>query len=48
MLTLPSAILPVLIPFATLFHTPTWRKAQILLVGAVLSRAYARWPRLYG
>ena len=37
MLTLPEAILPVLIPFATLFRSPTWRKAQILLVGAVLA-----------
>ena len=37
MLTLPEAILPVLIPFATLFRNPTWRKAQILLVGAVLA-----------
>ena len=37
MLTLPEAILPVLIPFATLFRSPTWRKAQVLLVGAVLA-----------
>ena len=37
MLTLPDGILPVLNPFATLFRTPTWRKAQILLVGAVLA-----------
>ena len=37
MLTLPSAILPVLIPFATLFRAPTWQKAQVLLVGAILS-----------
>ena len=37
MLTLPEAILPVLIPFATLFRGPTWRKAQVLLVGAVLA-----------
>ena len=37
MLTLPKAILPVLIPFATLFRSPTWRKAQVLLVGAVLA-----------
>ena len=37
MLTLPDAILPVLIPFATLFRNPTWQKAQILLVGAILS-----------
>ena len=32
-----KAILPVLNPFATLFRTPTWRKAQVLLVGAVLA-----------
>ena len=37
MLTLPEAILPVLIPFATLFRSPTWRKAQVLLVGAILA-----------
>ena len=37
MLTLPSAILPVLIPFATMFRNPTWQKAQVLLVGAILS-----------
>ena len=37
MLTLPDAILPVLIPFATLFRSPTWQKAQVLLVGAILS-----------
>ena len=37
MLTLPDAILPVLHPFATLFRSPTWRKAQILLVGAILA-----------
>ena len=37
MLTLPDAILLVLHPFATLFHSPTWRKAQVLLVGAILT-----------
>ena len=37
MLTLPDAILPVLHPFATLFRSPTWLKAQILLVGAILA-----------
>ena len=37
MLTLPDAIVPILVPFATLFTNPTWRKAQLLLVGAVLS-----------
>ena len=36
MLTLPDAILPVLLPFATLFRNPTWLKAQIMLVGAIL------------
>ena len=29
MLTLPDGILPVLHPFATLFRSPTWLKAQI-------------------
>ena len=37
MLTLPKAILPVLNPFATLFRTPAWLKAQILLAGAILA-----------
>lgn len=37
MLTLPEAILPVLNPFATMFRGPTWRKAQVLLVGAILA-----------
>ena len=37
MLTLPNAIVPVLHPFATLFRSPTWLKAQILLVGAILA-----------
>ena len=37
MFTLPDAILPVLHPFATLFRTPTWLKAQILLAGAILA-----------
>ena len=32
-----KAILPVLNPFATLFRTPTWRKAEVLLVGAILA-----------
>ncbi len=37
MLTLPNAIVSLLIPFATLFTNPTWRKAQVLLVGAILT-----------
>ena len=37
MLTLPNAIVPVLNPFATPFRNPTWLKAQILLVGAILA-----------
>ena len=37
MLTLPNAIVSVLIPFATLFSTPAWRKAQVLLAGAILA-----------
>ena len=46
MLTLPDAIVAVLLPFATLFSRPTWRKAQVLLVGAILApgqRDYARY-----
>ena len=30
MLTLPDAIVPVLNPFATLFRSPTWLKAQVV------------------
>ena len=37
MLTLPDAILPVLNPFAILFRNPAWRKARVLLAGAVLA-----------
>ena len=37
MLTLPDAIVPILSPFAMLFTNPTWQKAQLLLVGAVLT-----------
>ncbi len=37
MLTLPDAIVAVLLPFATLFTNPTWQKAQLLLVGAILT-----------
>ena len=37
MLTLPDAIVALLVPFATLFTSPTWRKAQLLLIGAILT-----------
>ena len=37
MLTLPNAIVAVLLPFATLFTNPTWQKAQLLMVGAILA-----------
>ena len=37
MLTLPDAIVSILVPFATLFSNPTWRKAQLLLMGAILT-----------
>ena len=37
MLTLPDAIVAVLVPFAALFTSPTWRRAQVLLVGAILT-----------
>ena len=37
MFTPPDAIIPLLLPFSTLFQQRTWQKAQILLVGAILS-----------
>ena len=37
MFTLPAAIVAVLLPFATLFTNPTWQKAQLLLVGTILT-----------
>ena len=37
MLSLPDAIVPILAPFAMLFTNPTWKKAQLLLVGAILT-----------
>ena len=37
MLSLPDAIVPVLAPFTMLFTNPTWQKAQLLLVGAILT-----------
>ena len=37
MFTPPDAIVPILRPFSTLFQQRTWTKAQILLVGAILS-----------
>ncbi len=37
MLTLPAAMVSVLLPFATVFTNPTWQKAQLLLVGTILT-----------
>ncbi len=37
MFTPPDAIIPLLLPFSTLFQQRTWQKAQILLVGAILA-----------
>ncbi len=37
MLILPDAIVAVLLPFATLFQNRTWLKAQVLLVGTILT-----------
>ena len=37
MLTLPAAVVPLLSPFVTLFTNPTWHKAQVLLMGAILA-----------
>ena len=35
--TLPAPIMVLLTPFMPLFRTPTWVKAQILLVGSILA-----------
>ena len=37
MLTLPEAILAVLVPLATLFQYRTWLKVQVLLAGTILA-----------
>ena len=37
MLTLPNAVVPILSPFAILFTNPTCQKAQLLLVGTILT-----------
>ena len=37
MLTLPDAIVTVLFPFTILFQHRTWRKAQVLSVGTILT-----------
>ena len=36
-LTLPALLIDVLVPFMPLFRSQTWAKAQLLLVGAILS-----------
>ncbi len=35
--SLPAALEGVLMPFAPLFRRPVWRRAQVLLMGAILS-----------
>ncbi|MDX1523413.1 MAG: transposase, partial [Anaerolineae bacterium] len=37
MLKLPEHIITLMQPFCPLFREPTWRKAQILLIGAILT-----------
>ncbi len=37
MLTLPPTIMDLLTPFAPICTRPTWRKAQRLLIGAILA-----------
>lgn len=37
MLILPEPIMTLLIPFAPIFRQPTWLKAQILFIGAILA-----------
>jgi hypothetical protein len=39
MLNLPPAIMMVSGPFAPLFQARTWRKAQVLLIGTILTPA---------
>jgi hypothetical protein len=38
MLPLPTAIVTILLPFASLFTAPTWAHAQVLLVGTLLAQ----------
>ena len=37
MLTLPATIIDLLQPFEMLFHPRTWKKAQLMLIGAILA-----------
>jgi len=37
MLTLPEPIMTLLLPFRPLFYQPTWKKAQVLFIGAILA-----------
>jgi hypothetical protein len=37
MLTLPNEIIDLFQPFEMLFHSKTWRKVQLLLIGAILA-----------
>ena len=37
MLTLPKAIINLLLPFEVIFHPATFRKAQLMLIGAILA-----------
>ena len=37
MLTLPTDIIDLLRPFATVFEKRTWLKAQVLLIGSILT-----------
>lgn len=37
MLNLPPEIMTVLMPFAPLFHTKTWQKVPVLLIGTILA-----------
>ena len=37
MLTLPTDIIDLLKPFATVFEKRTWIKAQVLLIGSILT-----------
>ena len=42
--SLPTAIVSLLSPFASLFDARTWRKAQRLLIGAVMAAGLSDTP----
>ena len=45
---LPARFAGVILAFAPLFVHRAWRHARVLLVGAILAPAGARWPACCG